>query len=68
MRAGLAETGALTAFEAMGRLYPALRWPVDDLLALGETIAHLSWLRYAGQVQRVLDDDGIHRFRLAEHA
>ncbi|MFO1292106.1 MAG: MBL fold metallo-hydrolase [Rubrivivax sp.] len=68
LRAGLAETGALTAFEAMGRLYPALRWPVDDLLALGETIAHLSWLRYAGQVQRVLDDDGIHRFRLAEHA
>ena len=35
------------------------------LLELGETIAHLSCLRYAGEVRRVLDDDGLYRFSLA---
>ena len=36
------------------------------MLALGESIAHLSWLRYEGVLRRVLDEDGVHRFALAD--
>jgi hypothetical protein len=35
------------------------------MLALGETIAHLSWMRYEGLVDRSLDVAGIHRYRLS---
>jgi glyoxylase-like metal-dependent hydrolase (beta-lactamase superfamily II) len=66
LRTFLAEHTSCTAFEAMLCLFPRLRGPVDDMLALGETIAHLSWLRYAGVLRRVLDEDGVYRFRLAE--
>jgi glyoxylase-like metal-dependent hydrolase (beta-lactamase superfamily II) len=62
----LQETTQCTAFEAMQRLFPRLRHAVDDMLALGETIAHLSWLRYAGKLQRRLDEDGAHRYWRAD--
>lgn len=68
LRAHLAEHDACTAFEAMLCLFPRLRGPVDDMLALGESIAHLSWLRYEGVLRRVLDEDGMYRFRLADPA
>lgn len=66
LRAHLEEHGVCTAFEAMLCLFPRLRGPVDDMLALGESIAHLSWMRYAGMLRRVLDEDGLYRFRLAD--
>ncbi|MGV8805942.1 MAG: MBL fold metallo-hydrolase [Polaromonas sp.] len=68
LRAHLTEHASCTAFEAMLCLFPRLRGPVDDMLALGESIAHLSWLRYEGVLRRVLDEDGVHRFTLADPA
>lgn len=68
LRAHLTENDSCTAFEAMLCLFPRLRGPVDDMLALGESIAHLSWLRYEGVLRRVLDEDGVHRFALADPA
>ena len=65
LRAHLTEHASCSAFEAMLCLFPRLRGPVDDMLALGETIAHLSWLRYEGVLRRVLDEDGVYRFALA---
>lgn len=65
VRAHLREAGAATAFETKAKLFPRVLSAVEDMMALGETIAHLSWLRYAGQVRRVLDDDGLYRFSLA---
>jgi hypothetical protein len=35
------------------------------MLALGETIAHLSWMRNEGLVHRHLDPEGIYRFQLS---
>lgn len=61
----VAEAGSCTAFEAMARLFPRILGGADDMLALGETIAHLSWLRYEGELRRVLDDDGAYRFSAA---
>lgn len=58
-------SGPVTAFEMMDRLFPKVRSAAEDMMALGETIAHLSWLRYAGRVRRVLDDDDVYRFSLA---
>ena len=66
LRAYLTEHASCTSFEAMLCLFPRLRGPVDDMLALGESIAHLSWLRYEGVLRRVLDEDGVHRFSLAD--
>ena len=68
LREHLAEHGSCSAFDAMLSLFPRLRSPVDDMLALGETIAHLSWLRYSGVLRRVLDEDGIYRFALTDPA
>jgi glyoxylase-like metal-dependent hydrolase (beta-lactamase superfamily II) len=51
-----------TTFAAMQTLFPRLRGPVDRYLALGETVAHLSWLRFNGRAQRTLDEHGVHRF------
>ena len=65
LRAHLTTHASCTAFEAMQCLFPRLRGPVDDMLALGESIAHLSWLRYEGVLRRVLDEDGVYRFALA---
>lgn len=66
LRAHLSERDSCSAFEAMQCLFPRLRGPVDDMLALGESIAHLSWLRYEGTLRRVLDGDGVYRFALAD--
>ncbi|WP_068636502.1 MBL fold metallo-hydrolase [Thauera butanivorans] len=63
--AHLREAGAATAFETKGRLFPRQLSAVEDMMALGEAIAHLSCLRYSGRVRRVLDDDGLYRFSLA---
>lgn len=68
LRAYLTGHASCTAFEAMLCLFPRLRGPVDDMLALGETVAHLSWLRYEGVLRRVLDEDGVYRFALADAA
>jgi glyoxylase-like metal-dependent hydrolase (beta-lactamase superfamily II) len=65
LRAELARSGAATALELMQVQFPRLRHAADELMALGETLAHLSWLRHEGEVRRVLDDDGCHRFSLA---
>lgn len=61
----LDELGPATAFELMQRQFPKRRHAIDNLMALGETIAHLSCLRHQGRLRRVLDEDGCHRFRPA---
>ena len=63
--AELRQRGPRTAMELMQVQFPKRRHAADDLMALGETIAHLSWLRYEGRVRRVLDDDGCYRFNLS---
>lgn len=63
--AALADAGSATAFEVMGQLFPRRLSSVEEMMALGETVAHLSWLRYDGQVVRVLDEDGVYRFSAA---
>lgn len=62
----IADCGVCTAFDAMKMQFPRLLNPVENLLALGETIAHLSWLRFAGRLQRTLDLDGIYRFSVTD--
>ncbi len=37
-------------------------------MAMGEAIAHLSWLRHQGRVRRWLDDDGRYRFQVTPAA
>lgn len=64
LRGELQQRGAATALELMQVQFPKRRHAADDLMALGETIAHLSWLRHEGQIRRVLDDDGCYRFSL----
>jgi len=61
----IAQRGSCTTAELLDVQFPKRRHAFDDLLGLGETVAHLSWLRHAGKVRRVLDDDGVYRFSLA---
>lgn len=64
LQAELGRRGPATAFELMQVQFPKVHHAMDQLLGLGETIAHLSWLRHEGLVYRVLDDDGCNRFSL----
>lgn len=62
LRAFVNREGGCNAYEAMGWMFPHVSKPMDTLLALGETIAHLSWLRQDGDVTRALDAGGVYRF------
>lgn len=62
LRRFVAEGGECSAQQAMRGLFPKLRSSFDEMLALGETIAHLSWLRHDGALQRRLDGAGVYRF------
>jgi hypothetical protein len=35
---------------------------MDEILALGETLAHLNWFLAQGRIARTLDDQGMHRY------
>ncbi|GAA3996031.1 MBL fold metallo-hydrolase [Comamonas faecalis] len=64
LRAALRQKKRASAWELMQVQFPKRRHPMDDLMAIGETLAHLSWLRHQGQVSRTLGDDGAHCFEL----
>lgn len=66
LRSFVGSNKSCTAFEAMQHMFPHLRSSVDYMLGLGEAIAHLSWLRYQGAIRRVLDDDGVYKFSMAD--
>lgn len=68
LRRLVGEHGRCTAFDAMLGLYPRLRGPEQDLLALGETVAHLSWLRHRGLLERRLEADGVFRYNVVQSA
>lgn len=62
LRERVRDQGPCSAFEALGHLFPRLRGPMDDMLALGEATAHLAWLRHAGEFERRLGEDGVYRY------
>lgn len=63
MEAQLQQTGEQTGLQIMDAIFPKLRSPIDQLLALGETIAHLHWLMHAGRVSRRYDAQAqVYRF------
>lgn len=53
----------LSAFEAAVALFPARKNSMDDLMAMGECLAHLTHLRRRGEMERTLGEDGVYRFR-----
>ncbi len=57
-----------TSYEVMLGLYPRLRDPEQDLLALGETAAHLAWLRERGALECRLDKDDAFRYKVTQAA
>ena len=65
VREHLAEVGKASAAELMVVLFPRLRGPVDRLMALGETIAHLNLLKQAGVLLRQPGAGKIEYFSLA---
>ena len=59
----LQQRGELTAAQVMEAIFPKLRNPIDQLLAVGEVVAHLHWLVHAGRAHRRLDDAAqVYRF------
>lgn len=56
--------GGSNTLAAMQTLFPRLRGPIDRFLALGETVAHLSWLRFNRRIRRTLDDAGVYQFQV----
>lgn len=52
LRTHLSEQGSATAVELMSVMFPRLRGAIDQLMALGETLAHLNFLRHAGDLRR----------------
>jgi len=62
----LGQVGCATAAELVPVLFPRLRSPVDRLMALGETIAHLNLLHQDGVLLRTAGEGKIAYFSLAE--
>ena len=60
----LGQSQGATAMALMQVQFPKVRHAMDQLMGLGETLAHLSWLLREGLINRVLDDDGCHQFSL----
>ena len=61
----LRQVGRATAAELVPVLFPKLRSPVDRLMALGETIAHLNLLKQDGTLLRQSGEGKIAYFSLA---
>lgn len=63
IEAQLRNAGTQTAMQVMDAIFPKLRNPIDQLLAVGETIAHLHWLMHAGRASRRFDQEAqVYRF------
>ena len=52
LKSHLQQVGCASAAELVPVLFPKLRGPVDRLMALGETMAHLNLLYLAGELSR----------------
>lgn len=52
-----------TAFELMQRMFPRRHGPLDDFLAVGECMAHLTYLLEDNRIARTERDDGSFEFR-----
>lgn len=60
-----AQQGSLSAFDVLPIMFKRKLDAHQMTFAMGEALAHLHWLWLAGQLQRVLDAGGVHRFQLA---
>ncbi len=56
-------TAPITAYDASIQLFPKRKSKMDDLMAMGECLAHLIHLRRRGEIGRTLDSDGCYRYR-----
>lgn len=56
---------ACTALAAMRGLFPHIEGPVNEMMALCETIAHINRLLHAGELRRGLDDADVYRYEVA---
>lgn len=54
----------LTAYDAALQMFPHRKSKMDDLMAMGECLAHLIHLRNRGEIERTLDADGRYRYWL----
>lgn len=61
-----AQQGSLSAFDVLPIMFKRKLDAHQMTFAMGEALAHLHWLWLDGQLQRVLDAGGIHRFQLAQ--
>ncbi len=59
----LCRSEALTAHAAAMQLFPHCQGAMDELMAMGECLAHLTYLRLRDQMERTLDAQGCYRFR-----
>lgn len=65
IRAHLREHASASGMELMQVLFPKLRGPVDHLMALGETLAHVNLLRETGEIAGRVDSEGLEHLTLA---
>lgn len=54
--------GPITAYDAAMQMFPHRKSKMDDLMAMGECLAHLIHLRKRGEISRALDEDGCYRY------
>ena len=58
-----ARKGSLSAFDVLPIMFKRKLDAHQMTFAMGEALAHLHWLWREGQLQRILDDQGVHRFQ-----
>ena len=58
-----ARKGSLSAFDVLPIMFKRKLDAHQMTFAMGEALAHLHWLWREGQLQRILDAQGVHRFQ-----
>ena len=66
---GFCQETELTAYQAMQQLFAhrSQLSPIDQMMALGECLAHLNYLWRRGEISRRLDEQGQYRYRTRAH-
>ncbi|MGI2258247.1 MBL fold metallo-hydrolase [Shewanella sp. GXUN23E] len=58
----LTDTGGVTLYQATMQLFTRSLGPIERMMAIGETAAHLNWLIDAGRVTKATDSDGVDQY------
>ncbi|MAD44320.1 MAG: MBL fold metallo-hydrolase [Oceanospirillaceae bacterium] len=63
---GNTNRNGFTAYQALNWMFDRKLSPIESMLAQGETLAHLNWMHWQGELEYSDEPDGIRRYRFTK--